>query len=283
VELTVGRGAKKPMINLTRRRFQSFALAAIILGGQLPRLVFAAPQTHPSSKSTPVTIFAAASMKTALDAVAEAWKAEAGKATSIVYASSASLARQIDYGAPADIFISADLTWMDYLDKAKLIQAGTRRNLVGNALVLIESADSSADLKIAPGFDLAGATGDSKVAVCTITSCPGGIYAKQALENLGVFAKVEPKLAQADNIRTALTLVSRGEAKFGIVYATDAKADPKVRVVGTFPESTHSPIVYPVALVATSKNPNAAAFLAYLSSPTASNILIEQGFSILSK
>ena len=122
-----------------------------------------------------------------------------------------------------------------------------------------------------------------KVAVCTITSCPGGIYAKQALENLGVFAKVEPKLAQADNIRTALTLVSRGEAKFGIVYATDAKADPKVKVIGTFPESTHSPIVYPVALVATSKNPNAAAFLAYLSSPTASNILIEQGFSILSK
>ncbi len=283
MELTVGRGAKKAMINLTRRRFQSFALAAIILGGQLPRVVFAAPPAHPSSKTTPVTIFAAASMKTALDAVAEAWKAETGKTTSIVYASSASLARQIDYGAPADIFISADLTWMDYLDKAKLIQAGTRRNLVGNALVLIESADSSADLKIAPGFDLAGATGDSKVAVCTITSCPGGIYAKQALEKLGVFAKVEPKLAQADNIRTALTLVSRGEAKFGIVYATDAKADPKVKVIGTFPESTHSPIVYPVALIATSKNPNAAAFLAYLSSPAASNILTEQGFSILSK
>ena len=231
----------------------------------------------------PVTIFAAASMKTALDAVAAAWKAETGKATSIVYASSASLARQIDYGAPADIFISADLTWMDYLDKAKLIRPGTRRNLLGNALVLIEPSNSSADLKIAPGFDLAGATGDSKVAVCAITSCPGGIYAKQALESLGVFAKVEPKLAQADNIRTALTLVSRGEAKFGIVYATDAKADPKVKVVGTFPESTHSPIVYPAALVATSKSPNAAAFLAYLSSQTASNILTEQGFSILSK
>ena len=124
-----------------------FAFAAIIFGGQLPGLVFAAPQAHRSSKSTPVTIFAAASMKTALDAVAAAWKAETGKTTSIVYASSASLARQIDYGAPADIFISADLTWMDYLDKAKLIQPGTRRNLLGNALVLIEPADSSADLK----------------------------------------------------------------------------------------------------------------------------------------
>ena len=160
--LTVGRDAKKPMINLTRRRFQSFALAAITLGSQLPALVFAAPQAHRSSNSPPVTIFAAASMKTALDAVAAAWKAETGKTTSIVYASSASLARQIDYGAPADIFISADLTWMDYLDKAKLIQPGTRRNLLGNALVLIESADSGGDFKIAPGFDLAGATGEQQ-------------------------------------------------------------------------------------------------------------------------
>jgi molybdate transport system substrate-binding protein len=121
------------------------------------------------------------------------------------------------------------------------------------------------------------------VAVCTIASCPGGIYAKQALEALGIWTKVEPKLAQADNIRTALTLVSRGEAKFGIVYATDAKADHKVKVVGTFPEATHSPIVYPAALVATSKNPDAASFLAYLSSQAASKILTEQQFKILSK
>jgi molybdate transport system substrate-binding protein len=223
-------------------------------------------------------------MKTALDAVAAAWTAETGRAAPpIVYGSSGALAKQIDYGAPADIFISADLKWMDYLDKAKLIQPGTRHNLLGNALVLIEPADASADLTIAPGFDLAGATGDGKVAVCTIASCPGGIYAKQALEKLGIWTTVEPKLAQADNIRTALTLVSRGEAKFGIVYATDAKADPKVKVVGTFPEATHSPIVYPVALVATSKNPDAASFLAYLSSPAASKILTEQGFTILSK
>jgi molybdate transport system substrate-binding protein len=237
----------------------------------------------PKATTKGPVVFAAASMKTALDTVAAAWTAETGKTPPIVYGSSAALARQIDHGAPADIFISADLTWMDYLDKAKLIRPGTRQNLLGNALVLIEPADESANLTIAPGFDLAGATGDGKVAVCTIASCPGGIYAKEALEALGIWTKVEPKLAQADNIRTALTLVSRGEAKFGIVYATDAKADPKVKVVGTFPEATHSPIVYPAALVATSKNPDAASFLAYLSSQAASKILTEQGFKILSK
>jgi molybdate transport system substrate-binding protein len=172
---------------------------------------------------------------------------------------------------------------MDYLDKAKLIRPGTRHNLLGNALVLIEPADAGAKLTIARGFDLAGAIGDGKLAVCTIASCPGGIYAKEALEALGIWTKVEPKLAQADNIRNALTLVSRGEAKFGIVYATDAKADPKVKVVGVFPEATHSPIVYPVALVETSKNPDAALFADYLSSKAAKKIWSEQGFKILLK
>ena len=237
----------------------------------------------PTATAKGPSVFAAASMKTALDAVAAAWTAETGKTPPIVYASSAVLAKQIEQGAPADIFISADLTWMDYLEKAKLIQPKTRHNLLGNALVLIEPADASAKLTIAPGFDLAGATGDGKIAVCTIASCPGGIYAKQALEALGIWAKVEPKLAQADNIRNALTLVSRGEAKFGIVYATDAKADPKVKVVGIFPEATHSPIVYPVALVETSKNPDAARFAAYLSSKAAKKIWSEQGFKFLPK
>lgn len=271
------------MIELSRRRLKTFVLAFTLISVALLHPGLAAPPANSSAKSTPLVVFAAASMKTALDAVAASWKAETGKNTAIVYASSAALAKQIEHGAPADIFISADLTWMDYLEKAKLIKPGTRRNLLGNALVLIEPADTSVDLKIAQGFDLAGATGDSKIAVCTIVSCPGGIYAKQALENLEVFTNVEAKLAQADNIRAALTLVSRGEAKFGIVYATDAKADPKVKVVGVFPEATHSPIVYPVALAATSKNPDAAAFLAYLSSPAACKILTEQGFTILSQ
>jgi molybdate transport system substrate-binding protein len=274
------------MIGFSRRGFAALVMAVAIAGAVLPRPGFAeepAAATKAKVAGKGPTVFAAASMKTALDAIATAWTAETGKIPPIVYASSSVLAKQIEQGAPADIFISADLTWMDYLDKAKLIRAGTRRNLLGNALVLIEPADSKVELKIAPGFDLAGATGDGKVAVCTIDACPGGIYAKQVLEKLGVWADVEPKLAQADNIRNALNLVARGEAKFGIVYATDAKAEPKVKVVGVFPEATHSPIVYPAALVDASKNPDAARFLAFLSSQAASKILIEQGFTILSK
>jgi molybdate transport system substrate-binding protein len=269
------------MIAATRRGLTALVFGLVMAAVALPGTGFAGEAAAGADKG-PV-VFAAASMKTALDAVAAAWTAETGKTPPLVYGSSAVLAKQIEQGAPADIFISADLQWMDYLEKAKLIRSGTRRNLLGNALVLIEPADASADLKIAPGFDLAGAAGDGKIAVCTIASCPGGIYAKQALEKLGIFDSVEPKLAQADNIRNALILVSRGEAKFGIVYATDAKADPKVKVVGVFPEATHSPIVYPVALVETSKNPDAARFLAYLSSQAATKILMGQGFTILSK
>ncbi len=256
------------------------ALAAVTF----PGVLFGgnAATTAPGGNPAPI-VFAAASMKTALDAAAAAWKADTGKTVSIAYASSAVLAKQIEQGAPADIFISADLKWMDYLEYAKLIRAGTRRNLFGNKLVLIEPSDADVTLEIAKGFDLAGAAGDGKIAVCAIDSCPAGIYAKEALESLGIFAGVEPKLAQADNVRNALILVSRGEARFGIVYATDAKADPKVKVVGTFPASSHSSIVYPVALVAGSANPDAALFLAYLTSQAATRIFVEQGFEILSK
>src|SRR6202023_2404658 len=257
-----------------------FAIAASVLA----RSAFGGADagTAASGSAAAPVVFAAASMKTALDAVAAAWKANTGKTVSIAYASSAVLAKQIEQGAPADIFISADLKWMDYLEKAKLVRAGTRRNLFGNKLVLIEPGDADVTLEIAKGFDFAGAAGDGKIAVCMIDSCPAGIYAKEALESLGVFAGVEPKLAQADNVRNALNLVSRGEAKFGIVYATDAKADPKVKLVGIFPASSHSSIVYPVALVAASENPDAALFLAYLASQAATKIFLEQGFEVLS-
>ena len=269
----------------TRRGLSSLMFGLAIAGVVFPGDLFGgegAPTAAPGSEPAPI-VFAAASMKTALDAAAAAWKADTDKTVSIAYASSATLAKQIEQGAPADIFISADLKWMDYLEKSKLIHAGTRRNLFGNKLVLIEPSDADVKLEIAKGFDLAGAAGDGKIAVCAIDSCPGGIYAKEALESLGVFAGVEPKLAQADNVRNALTLVSRGEAKFGIVYATDAKADPKVKVVGTFPASSHSKIVYPVALIAASANPDAAFFLAYLTSQAATKIFTGQGFEILSK
>ena len=271
------------MVKLTRRMMLTLGCALALTGTILPKQGFAEgqmPANTPAVTAQGPVIFSAASMKTALDAIAIAWKAETGKMPAISYASSAVLAKQIEQDAPADTFISADLLWMGYLEKAKLIRTETRRTLLGNALVLIEPADSKTALKIAPGFDLAGVTGDGKVAVCTIASCPGGIYAKQALEKLGVWTKVESKLAQSDNIRNALALVSRGEARFGIVYATDAKSDPKVKVVDIFPESSHEPIDYPVALTVNSKNPDAAAFLAYLKSPTATKIFTEQGFTI---
>jgi molybdate transport system substrate-binding protein len=284
MELT-NNASRAGLIETMRRRLGRLAPGLAIAAVAFTRSVLGAetaPTTAPDTASAPV-VFAAASMKTALDAAAAAWKADTGKTVSIAYASSATLAKQIEQGAPADIFISADLNWMDYLEKAKLIRAETRRNLLGNKLVLIEPGDVDVKLEIAKGFNLAGATGDGKIAVCAIDSCPGGIYAKEALESLGVFAGVEAKLAQADNVRNALNLVARGEAKFGIVYATDAKADPKVKVVGTFPASSHSPIVYPVALIAASTNPDAAFFLAYLASQAAIQIFLEQGFEVLSK
>ena len=229
------------------------------------------------------TVFAAASMKTALDQIATAWAAKTGKPLVVSYASSAVLAKQIESGAPADLFISADLKWMDYLDKAGALKAGTRETLLGNKLVLVAPADTKLDLTIAKGFDLAGALGDGKLAVCTITSCPAGVYGKEALEKLGAYAAVAPKLAQADNVRAALLLVARGEAKLGIVYATDAKSEPKVKVVGVFPEDSHAPIVYPVAIVKDAKNPDADAFKAYLRDAEPRRILEGQGFDILDK
>jgi molybdate transport system substrate-binding protein len=249
-----------------------------LIAAALPQKV--AAQTQAPAK---VLVFAAASMQTALDAIALVFTKETSKIASMSYASSAILAKQIEQGAPADVFISADLRWMDYLDKAKFIAPGTRCNLLGNGLVLVEPADAQVSLKIVPGFNLAGATGDGKIAVCTVDSCPGGIYAKEALQKLGVWDAVAPKLAQASNIRSALNLVARGEAKFGIVYTTDANAEPKVKVVGVFPNDSHSPIVYPIAVVAGSKNPDAAAFIAFMSSPVAAKILTDQGFTLLSK
>ena len=266
-------------IEATRR-----ALSSRLFGVAIGAIVFT--RSAFGGEITPAAapiVFAAASLKTALDAAAAAWKADTGKTASIAYASSAVLAKQIEQGAPADIFISADLKWMDYLEKLQFVRAGTRKILLGNKLVLIEFSDVDNKLLIANGFDLAGAAGDGKIAVCMIDSCPAGLYAREALVSLGVFASVEPKLAQADNVRGALNLVSRSEAKFGIVYATDAIADPKVKVVGTFPASSHSPIVYPVALMAASANPNAPFFLAYLTSQAAAKIFREQGFEVLSK
>ncbi|MFN0217759.1 MAG: molybdate ABC transporter substrate-binding protein [Hyphomicrobium sp.] len=233
-------------------------------------------------ETTKLTIFAAASLKTALDEVSAAYQKESGVASAISYAASSALAKQIEQGAPADMFISADLDWMDYVAKANLIAADTRANLLGNTLVLIAPADRPVDLKIAPNFKIADALGDGKLAVADVKAVPAGKYAKAAFEKLGVWAALEPKLAQAENVRAALVFVARGEAPLGVVYQTDAAAEPKVKIVDTFPDDTHPPIVYPIAVTAGAAAPDAAkAFLAYLKSDVASAIFKKQGFTIL--
>ena len=247
-------------------------------------LFVALPPTAPAKAQDrqPIVVFAAASMKNALDEIAAEWTKASKTEVKISYAASSALAKQLESGAPADIFVSADLKWMDYVAEKKLIKANTRQNLLGNTLVLIARKDGKfKDVKIAPNFDLADLLGNERLAVGQVDSVPAGLYAKAALEKLGVWKSVEGKLAQAENVRVALAYVSRGEAPLGIVYGTDAASDPQVVVVGTFPEGSHPAIVYPVAQIETSKNPKAAEFLKSLSSPSAQAIFKKHGFSVL--
>lgn len=233
------------------------------------------------AQSAPVTIFAAASLKNALDAVAADWQKETGKTTRISYAASSGLAKQIEAGAPADIFISADLDWMDYAAGRKLLQEGSRFNFLGNRLVLIAPKDNAKPVDIKKGFDLAGLLKGGRLAMGSVESVPAGKYGKAALTYLDVWPSVETKIAGAESVRAAMLLVSRGEAPYGIVYQTDAAADPSVAIVGTFPEDSHPKIIYPVALVAASKNPDAAAFVAFMRSAKELPAFEKQGFTIL--
>ena len=235
----------------------------------------------PARAQEPVTVFAAASLKNALDAINAAWSQQEGKEAMISYAGSSALARQIEEGAPADLFISADLDWMTYLAERDLIQTESERRLLGNRIVLVAQAGSTVELAIAPGFDLAGALDDGRLAMANIDAVPAGRYGKAALETLGVWDDVADKVAQAENVRAALQFVALGEAPLGIVYQTDATVEPGVRVVGTFPEDSHEPIIYPAALTADSANPEAAAFLDYLQGDEARGIFEEQGFTVL--
>ena len=228
-----------------------------------------------------ITVFAAASLKNALDDINAAWKGETGREATISYESSGMLAKQIEAGAPADLFISANVKWMDYLAEKNLIRADTEIKLLGNAIVLVAPKDSAAEVAIAPDFDLAGLLGDGKLAMGDVKSVPAGTYGKAALEALGVWASVEPRIAQTANVRAALKLVATGEAALGIVYATDAVAEPDVKVIGTFPADTHPPIVYPATITAASKNEDAEAFLKYMQSAKARELLEAQGFKVL--
>jgi len=229
-----------------------------------------------------ITVFAAASLKNALDdANAEFTKATGIKVTNS-YAASPVLARQIEQGAPADIFISADLRWMDYLADRKLVKPDSRVNLLGNKLVLIAPADSKiGNVPIGQGFDIARLAGDGRIAVADVKAVPAGLYAKAALERLGAWSAAEPKLAQAENVRATLALVARGEALLGIVYETDAKIEPKVKTFGVFPENSYPPITYPIAATAATINPAATRYLDFLRTATAKAIFEKYGFSFL--
>jgi len=224
-----------------------------------------------------VTVFAAASLRDALDENVRAYQAGSRDRIVVSYAASPALAKQIESGAPADIFISADLDWMDYLEQRRLIKTATRRNLLKNRLVLIAPADSRVTVNIAPGFPLANILGSGRLAMANPDSVPAGKYGKASLEALGVWKDVQSKVAPAENVRAAMVLVSRGEAPLGIVYRTDAAVDPKVRVVAEFPESSHPPIIYPAAVTVTGKGA-AEAFLGSLSKPPARAVFEKYGF-----
>ena len=257
----------------TRRSWLALSAAAVLL--------WAAGAVPAAAQGKDVLVFAAASLKNALDDVATQWQRESGKQVKISYAASNTLIKQIEQGAPADIFISADLDWMDYGAQKDLIKPDTRVNLLGNRLVLVAPKDASLSVDIKPGFDLATLLKGGRLSMANVAAVPAGKYGKTALEKLGAWDGVKDKIAQADNVRAALLLVSRGEAPLGIVYQTDAASDPSVKIVGTFPEDSHPPIIYPIALTRESTNPDAAAFLSYVKSPVARPAFEKQGFTII--
>jgi molybdate transport system substrate-binding protein len=245
--------------------------------------LLAAPFIPAAAQGGEVTIFAAASLKNALDDAAKLYEAKTGDKVVVSYAASSALAKQIESGAPADIFFSADLDWMDYLEKKGLIDVPSRHTLLGNTLVLIAPKDSTVSLTIEKGFPLLEALGpDGKLAMASVDSVPAGKYGKAALTYLGVWDMVAPRVAQAENVRAALAYVAKGEAPLGIVYGTDARSEPAVRVVGIFPADSHPKILYPVALLASAK-PEARNFLDFLLSSEAAPAFEAQGFLIQGK
>lgn len=237
------------------------------------------------TQARPLVIFAAASLKNALDGAAQAWSQSAGKpGPKISYAASNTLAKQIEQGAPADLFFSADTDWMSYLEQKKLIRGGSRVDLLGNRMVLIAPRSSSVSLTLAPGVDLAAALGkDGRIALGNIDAVPAGKYGKAALEHLGAWTGIKTRLAQAESVRAALALVARGEAPLGIVYATDAAAEPGVRIVATFPVESHPPIIYPLAILRESTHPDAPGLLGFLRGVEAKALFEAQGFFLLNR
>lgn len=258
---------------MKRRDWLGLALAAAV-----------APTAAARAQANGVVIFAAASLKNALDEIAADWSKAASKPMpKISYAASSALAKQLEQGAPADLFISADTDWMDYVAKKNLIVADTRVSLLGNKIVLIAPKESKVTIDVKQGFDLAKALNGGKLAMANVDAVPAGKYGKSALEKLGAWDGVKDKIAQAENVRAALLLVSRAEAALGIVYSTDAAAEPNVKIVGTFPDGSHAPIIYPAAVTKDFKAADAKPFLDYLKSTRARPAFEKQGFTVLVK
>ena len=255
------------------RFFAFFGLAGLLAGNPQPLIA-----------QEQITVFAAASLKNALDDVNAAFTKATGIKVVTSYEASSTLARQIEQGAPADLFISADLRWMDYVAERKLINPDTRVNLLGNKLVLIAPADSKlGNITIGQGFAIAKLAGDGRIAVADVKAVPAGFYAKAALEKLGAWAAAEPKLAQAENVRATLAFVARCETPIGIVYETDAKIEPKVKIIGVFPDDSYPPVTYPVAATTDTKKPGVGQYFSFLRTLPAKAIFERYGFSYLIK
>lgn len=236
-----------------------------------------------SASGAPVTVFAAASLQESLTEAGNLWSRRAGAPVRFSFGASSAIARQISQGAPADLFLSADREWMDWLAGRRLIVGASRRDLLSNTLVLIAPASSKVRLVVGRGMSLARALGSGRLAVADTRVAPAGRYAKAALTSLEVWSSVKDRLLPAESVRNALAYVARGEAPLGIVYATDARADPRVRVVGIFPAGSHPPIVYPAARVAASRHREAASLLGYLQGPSASAVFRRHGFGVLAR
>lgn len=245
-------------------------------------LVACAQAAFAGGARTPLTVFAAASLKGSLDAAAQAYEGRTGTPVRVAYAASPALARQIEQGAPADVFLSADREWMDHLASRRLLRAGTRRDLLGNTLVLVAPRHARVPpVSFARPSSVTRALGDGRLALALTASVPAGKYAKAAFESLGVWPALRPRVVEAENVRAALLLVARGEARLGAVYATDARAEARVRVLATFPARSHPPIVYPVAVVASSRHGAANDFVAWLRTPEARAIFVRHGFTAI--
>lgn len=267
----------RPMqaVNVRRRSMiRALAFGLALAAGSLSGM---------AAQARDVTVFAAASLKNALDDIAAAWTRETGKRVVISYAASNVLAKQIEAGAPADIFFSADLDWMDDLTSKNLIRSESRIHLLANSLVLVAPKDSTVSISLQQGIDLASILGSNRLAMGNVQAVPAGKYGKAALEHLRAWDGVKDRVAQAENVRAALLLVSREEAPLGIVYRTDAVSDPNVKIVASFPEKSHPPIVYPVAVIRDSTNADAAEFLVFMRSSKARPFFEKQGFGFMGK